>query len=96
MKSLRLDEKLAQRLDVTAKRLGWSESEVMRWALDQYLDPAPGESVLEAWAGYIGAIDDGPEGDFSSNAGRHFAEHLREKYPETWRELRVAETKAGE
>jgi hypothetical protein len=98
MKSLRLDEKLAERLELTAKRLGWSESEVMRWALDQYLDPAPGESGAEAWADYIGAIDDGPEGDFSSNVGRHYAEYLRQKYPDHQAEgeLRVAESKPGE
>lgn len=97
MKSLRLDGKLTWRLSVTAERLGISESEVIRRALDDYCDVAPGDSLADALVDYVGAFE-GPAGDNSSNAGRRYAEDLHQERlrRQSGAQLRVAETKSSE
>jgi len=99
MKSLRLDEKLAGRVSKTAQRLGVSDSEVMRRALDDYCDPAPGESLAEALGDYIGFTKDS-KGQFTAREhheafGQMVEEKWRRRLDKSIRSLpRVAEARA--
>jgi len=100
MKSLRLDEELAGRISTTAQRLRVSDSEVIRRALDEYCDPAPGESVAEALGDYIGAFEG--SGELAArDVHRLFGEIVGEKWrrreaaPEPTELARVAESKAA-
>lgn len=84
MKSVRLDDEFQERLSATARRLSVGESEVIRMALDEFCDAAPGHSLLdelkpllEQWE-----LEDAgqPMIDIAANAKRLYAEGLYEDY----------------
>jgi len=51
-----MDEKLQRRVSVTAQRLGQSESEVIREAIDQFCDDDSEPNVADALGGFVGCI----------------------------------------
>jgi hypothetical protein len=66
--SLKLPASLSVRLERTAKKRGQSKSEILRAALEQYLNGEhgiPPGSALEAVAPWVGCVE-GP-GDLSTN-----------------------------
>jgi hypothetical protein len=66
--SLKLPDALARKLERAARARGESKSEVIRLALQQYLDgerPVPRGSVLEAAGPWVGCVE-GP-GDLATN-----------------------------
>ena len=66
--SLKLPAALGLKLDRVAKKRGQSKSEVVRAALEQFLNGEPGVptgSALEAVAPWVGCVE-GP-GDLSTN-----------------------------
>ncbi len=92
MKSIRLDDKMEWRLARTAERLHLSESEVIRRALDDYCDLAPGDSLAEALTDYIGESDS-TETDLSTNVHQKFGEYVYEKWRRTQgKDLKIAES----
>jgi hypothetical protein len=92
MKSIRLDGKLEWRLARTAERLHLSESEVIRRALDDYCDLAPGDSLADALGDYVGAME-GTGEDLSSNTHELYGAYLFEKHIKRQQahDLRIAE-----
>jgi hypothetical protein len=82
MKSLRLDDELAERLARCARADGVSESEFIRRAIQQAVDSAEPLDLPEEWSdlkGIIGSVRlNGPS--VSHRTGEVFTEMLWEEY----------------
>jgi predicted DNA-binding protein len=80
MKSLRLDDELAERLASCARADGVSESEFMRRAIQQAVDSAEPLEIPEDLKDIIGVGRLGLGGTASRRTGELFAEGLWEKH----------------
>lgn len=82
MRSVRIDDELDQRVRRAAAREGVTVSEFIRAGAAERADRVLAEeSVLEAWADYIGSVDtgDGPT-DLARRHSEVYGELLEEKH----------------
>jgi hypothetical protein len=78
-RSFRIDPALERRLCEVAAREGVPVSAVVREAIEQYCNAAPGNDTRTRLADVIGIVE-GDGRDYSSRTGRAFTELLMERH----------------